>query len=214
MKAAMSVGKASKSKRGFTLTEIAIVLGIIGLILGAIWAAASSVYANQKSNKAQQGILAAAQAVRSMFATSANTGVATPTPITSPGMFPTDWQSTTVGVSGNPWHLNPTTNFAYVIGNGALFMVEIDGISDVGCASLAGFYNISASGQNGGAVPGLVGTAFSVSAPTGGTPAVSVAAWPTAGAAPAAGNFKATPVQCKGGGLNNSFGVLFDMSVM
>jgi prepilin-type N-terminal cleavage/methylation domain-containing protein len=40
------------AKRGFTLTELSIVLGIIGLILGAIWAAAAQVYTNQKNTKA------------------------------------------------------------------------------------------------------------------------------------------------------------------
>ncbi|MDE1901619.1 MAG: prepilin-type N-terminal cleavage/methylation domain-containing protein [Alphaproteobacteria bacterium] len=35
-------------RRGFTLTEIAIVLGIAGLVLGAIWEAAADVYMNKK----------------------------------------------------------------------------------------------------------------------------------------------------------------------
>ena len=39
-------------RRGFTLTEIAIVLGIVGLILGAIWVAAAAVYNNLRVSHA------------------------------------------------------------------------------------------------------------------------------------------------------------------
>jgi prepilin-type N-terminal cleavage/methylation domain-containing protein len=38
--------------RAFTLTEMAIVLGIIGIILGAIWVAASAVYESNRSARA------------------------------------------------------------------------------------------------------------------------------------------------------------------
>ena len=62
--------KSGTAKRGFTLTEIAIVLGIIGLILGAIWVAASAVYNNLRTSKATTELLQIAQAVRSMYATS------------------------------------------------------------------------------------------------------------------------------------------------
>jgi prepilin-type N-terminal cleavage/methylation domain-containing protein len=200
------------NKKGFTLTEIAIVLGIIGLILGAIWAAASSVYANLKANQAQQGILAAAQAVRSLFATSAATGIAagTNTPITSPGMFPVNWQSTTVGRVGNPWHVNPTASYAYVIGNGQQFAVEIDGISDAGCAQLIGFYTAAAASQSGGSVPGLVGSAVSTTAPTAGTAKLGA----TSGTAAVPAFFAGGPAGCNGGGLNDSVAITFDMSVM
>ena len=54
-------------KRGFTLTEIAIVLGVIGTILGAIWSAASHVSNNQEANKANTQILGIVQSIRSLY---------------------------------------------------------------------------------------------------------------------------------------------------
>jgi prepilin-type N-terminal cleavage/methylation domain-containing protein len=56
--------------RGFTLTEIAIVLGIVGLILGAIWVAAAAVYNNLRTSKATTELLTVVQNVRAMYATS------------------------------------------------------------------------------------------------------------------------------------------------
>ncbi len=209
--------RIAKRKKGFTLTEIAIVLGIIGLILGAIWAAASSVYANLKANQAQQGILAAAQSVRSMFATSANTNVAAPTNITTPGMFPTNWVNPAVaGVVGNPWHVNPAASYAYVYGNGSQFAVEVDGISDTGCAQLISFYGFKSSGANGGSVPGLVANQVTIAAPVAGTAkigatAVPAAAW--ANSPPLVANFSAAS-GCTGGSLNDSIAIVFDMSIM
>ncbi len=58
------IRKPHYNLRAFTLTEIAIVLGIIGLILGAIWTAAATVYENNKMNKAQTQIIAIAGAMK------------------------------------------------------------------------------------------------------------------------------------------------------
>src|SRR5271168_1816583 len=67
--AAGSAGR-EEEKRGFTLTEIAIVLGIIGLILGAIWVAAAAVYNNLRTSRATTELLTIAQNVRATYATS------------------------------------------------------------------------------------------------------------------------------------------------
>ncbi len=51
----MQVRKAGVTKcDGFTLTEIAIVLGVIGLIIGGVWTAAASLYQAKKTNQAVQ----------------------------------------------------------------------------------------------------------------------------------------------------------------
>lgn len=54
-------------RRGFTLTEIAIVLGIIGVILGAIWSAAAMVYANNRTKLAVAETLQIVANYRSIF---------------------------------------------------------------------------------------------------------------------------------------------------
>jgi len=54
-------------KKGFTLTEIAIVLGIMGLVLGAIWVAAAGVYNNQRINQANTAVMQVLQGVRTLY---------------------------------------------------------------------------------------------------------------------------------------------------
>ncbi len=81
-KTAQTPSRLEQHKKGFTLTEIAIVLGIMGLILGAIWAAAASVYNNQRINSASNDIASIVQGVRKLYAMSNGTGVAANTNIT------------------------------------------------------------------------------------------------------------------------------------
>jgi len=53
---------------GFTLTELALVLGIMGLILGAIWTATSKASANNKVTKGAREVLAIVEGVRAIYA--------------------------------------------------------------------------------------------------------------------------------------------------
>jgi prepilin-type N-terminal cleavage/methylation domain-containing protein len=60
--------RLGQRKKGFTLTEIAIVLGIMGLVLGAIWVAAAAVYNNQRVNQGNTAVMQVLQAVRTLYA--------------------------------------------------------------------------------------------------------------------------------------------------
>jgi prepilin-type N-terminal cleavage/methylation domain-containing protein len=201
----------SRSRRGFTLTEIAIVLGIIGLILGAIWAAASAVYSNMRNSQAEQGVTATAQAVRSMFAASGSTGLAAIGIITAPGMFPINW-SNNAGGYGNPWNTAQTSwaakGFSFVYGNGTTFGVELDNISDAGCAALLNYFGSAASSLNGGQVTGLISTAVTANAA-----AAAAAAAGVIHAIAASGTF-AGAAGCNGGTFNDNVSINFDMSKM
>lgn len=128
---------ASSERRGFTLTEIAIVLGIIGLILGAIWAAASAVYNNLRTSRAQQEILTVAQNIRAMYATQSTVdSAATTDTYISAGVFPSD--ATVETSSGksvkNPWggNFDVTTSGDYTT-----FTVVMEAVPVNACITLA-----------------------------------------------------------------------------
>jgi prepilin-type N-terminal cleavage/methylation domain-containing protein len=204
-------------KRGFTLTEIAIVLGIIGLILGAIWGAASSVYANKKVSDAERGITSTAAAVRSSFATSNSTGAASAgAKITTPGMLPVAWTSSG-GAYGNPWAPSSGGTFAYVLGDsGALtdFAVELDGLTAQGCAALLSYFSSAASSLNGGQITGLIGakngTSATIASGTATGASAAVANWTNA----IPGNCTAVTPSTAGTAGNNWVVFWFNMANM
>jgi prepilin-type N-terminal cleavage/methylation domain-containing protein len=86
--------RSDKRQKAFTLTEMAIVLAIIGLILGAVWIAAKSVFDSNKASQTAQDIIAIASNVRSTYLaansfTAPNTGNMTATMVTA-GIVPSD----------------------------------------------------------------------------------------------------------------------------
>ncbi|WP_301102522.1 type 4 pilus major pilin [Propionivibrio sp.] len=86
----MTHQRTARQTRGFTLTEAAIVLGIVGLILGAIWVAAASVYANLRVKQTTEQILQIAQAVRALHATSTTITAITALDVARAGGIPKD----------------------------------------------------------------------------------------------------------------------------
>jgi len=154
-----------KKKRGFTLTEIAIVLGIIGLILGAIWVAAGAVYQNLRVSKAQTELLQITQAIRTLYATQTVVDTAAAVNLTSSliaaKVFPSDAVLNATTVNG-PWGgstinvISQQASATTVPGDS--FSVEFDNIPQSACIALL----TSATGS--GRDQGLLGVAFTASA--------------------------------------------------
>jgi prepilin-type N-terminal cleavage/methylation domain-containing protein len=144
-----------RKRKGFTLTEIAIVLGIIGLILGAIWTAASSVYSNQKISKANTELLSIAGAVRNTYANSLQSGYANSAALTggttstmtialcNAGAFPTDIVvvCATPEIS-DPWAVSTAAGVGTVLiptsitGTQDGFAIAMTGVPKAACANM------------------------------------------------------------------------------
>ena len=94
--------------RGFTLTELAIVLGVIGLMLSAIWGAASQVYANKKAAKAVHDLVTITQNVRKLYWSRGRFNCSTQTDITAAmitaGVVPGDMIMPGKTYPQSPWN--------------------------------------------------------------------------------------------------------------
>lgn len=124
----MYLSRNAKARRGFTLTEAAIVLGIMGLILGAIWVAAAAVYKNLRVKTVSDQLLQIAQNVRSMHASqnTVDTSATLATWVRS-GIFPKDLVNgtSTIDVWGGQVQVeaasvNGTNGDGFVISFGAV----------------------------------------------------------------------------------------------
>ena len=112
--------------KGFTLTEAAIVLGIMGLVLGAIWTAAAAVYSNQRVGHANTQVLQILQSIRALYSTSATfpTGDQTSNLIALKAI-PNEMVNGTTGTLINPWGGAITINGT---GDGAGIALEYTGV--------------------------------------------------------------------------------------
>ncbi len=196
--------KSSASQRsisGFTLTEIAIVLGVIGLILGAIWVAASSVYSGQRVTKATQELLSVAQAVRSMYATSSEVDAGADMTFSSTaagnltyiqaGVFPSDAIIKAKTAAVNPWNGALSVQSQQDQNVGDAFSVNFDNVPVSACISM--IVGNTGSGRDTSLDGVSVGANGTV--PLAAAAAVSGSTW-TTGAFPVAAS--AAQVKCTG----------------
>src|ERR1700733_2189126 len=121
-----------RKRRGFTLTEIAIVLGIVGLILGAIWVAAAAVYNNLRTSHANTEILQVAQAIRTLYANSASDAALTVGNLISANAVPNDMVSGAALV--DPFPAGATTVLPTTSNDG--FIISMTGVSLGSCIDL------------------------------------------------------------------------------
>lgn len=116
---------AAQKKRGFSLIESAIVLGIVGLVIGGIWVAAASVQAANKRDDAAKALLQIVPIVRNLFkgfeiTADLDITAAVFRSNTVPGTYIDEG----AGVVRNPW--NGSITVALIISNGAPTQIGIN----------------------------------------------------------------------------------------
>jgi len=151
----------SRRARGFTLTEAAIVLGIVGLILGAIWVAAAAVYGNMRVNNANKDVIAIVQAVRSLYAQQnrITSGNQTPSMIAA-GAVPSDLINGTALTSRFP----SGATFVGGTGDGLGIVVQMNRVPQDACINLVSVVagntrDIGLTAASGGATGGYAAVA-------------------------------------------------------
>lgn len=125
---------------GFTLTEAAIVLGIVGLILGAIWVAATSVYNNIRVKRTSEQLLQIVQSIRSMHSTTSTLGSNDDltADFSKAGVFPADMLDGVTDTSPvDIWGGDVAVQGVTVDGNvGAGFVVTFEMVPQAACIDL------------------------------------------------------------------------------
>lgn len=104
-----------ENRRGLSLIETAIVLGVVGLVIGGIWVAAAAVQENFRQSRAQRDVLAIVSNLRQLFSQTnvpfnvtvyaSNTNTAL-----NSSVFPADAISGTATI--NPWGLRYSVQVA------------------------------------------------------------------------------------------------------
>ncbi len=124
---------AMKSKSGFNLIEIAIVLAVIGLVIGGIYIAASAVNENFKQEKLQKQVLTIVNNVRTIYSDNRASAITTPSyaQLQILQIFPSDMPGDGVGFT-NIYGGRTTLNFL----GGVNFYVVLGTIPAQACIRL------------------------------------------------------------------------------
>jgi len=136
----------AKRHTGFTLTEIAVVLSIIGLILGVVWVAAASVNSNQRVDTTIGQFMTAIQSIRGLYSTSSSISTTDGTSITfnmcSANIFPSNMIasggcSATIPVV-DTWNGAVTVASASIstANTGDAFSIQMAGLDQNGCVGV------------------------------------------------------------------------------
>jgi type II secretory pathway pseudopilin PulG len=122
----------------FTLTELAIVLGIMSIILGAIWVAAGAVYENNRTARASEEVMQIISGFRSIYG-GKRVNIADWTDITAVAInnqfLPADMivnGNTSNGIG--PWSGSIVNVYSYQSGNGIIILYQ--GLNQSACNHL------------------------------------------------------------------------------
>ena len=141
----MSRNMKQNRSPGFTLTELAIVMGVMGAIVGAIWTASGNTQDAQSSNKAVQELQDVAQGINNLMAgqkfstSSCDSGSTFPCSVTKamiaaqavPSIYLNQASPTTA--VDNPWN---TSGFVVYALNAKNYRLSFFGTTYKGCLAL------------------------------------------------------------------------------
>ena len=128
------------TNRGFTLTELAIVLGIIGLLISVIWVAAGSVYDNYRTQRAAAQTLTIVQNLKTLYGGGHGTLDPNGTDITAvviaAGLMPSDMiQAGNTSYGLGPWAGSQVNVYSAAVWNG--ITVAFWDLGETACNRLA-----------------------------------------------------------------------------
>ncbi|MDD3181585.1 MAG: type 4 pilus major pilin [Alphaproteobacteria bacterium] len=130
---------------GLTLTEVSIVMMIMGVVLAGLWVAVDSVYRNQRISTTNKQLIEVVSNIRSLYGMSRSslmgmsiTGTSGATLFAQMGSFPKDMIDTSVTPVGvvHAWHGDVTLTSSHTDVDGDSFVLGLVGVPQAACADL------------------------------------------------------------------------------